>query len=53
MPRPDTQNARLIAAMRRAWVTPLDAFKIARTLRFSGRIMEIRAAGQVTRVLRY
>lgn len=40
-----TQNDRLAAAMRRGWVTPAEAFQICGTLRFSGRVLELKAAG--------
>lgn len=48
MNRP-SQNHKLLAAMRRGWVTPLTAFKIAGTLRFSGRVLELRRAGHKLR----
>ncbi len=40
-----TQNNRLVAAMRQRWVTPAEAFQICGTLRFSGRVLEIKAMG--------
>ncbi len=49
MPKTDTQNARLLDAMRCQWVTPADAWKIAGTLRFSGRVLELKRAGHKLR----
>ena len=40
-----TQNNKLAGAMRRRWVSPLDAFRLCGTLRFSGRVMELKAMG--------
>lgn len=48
MNRP-SQNNRLAALMRRQWVTPLAAFRHAGTLRFSGRILELKRAGYTLR----
>jgi len=43
--RKPSQCERLVAAMRRGWVTPREAFHICGTLRFSGRVLEIKRAG--------
>jgi len=40
-----TQNEIIIAAMKSGWVSPFDASRLCGTLRFSGRILEIKALG--------
>ncbi len=40
-----SQNMKLLAAMRHQWVTPREAYRICGTLRFSGRVLDLKRAG--------